>query len=205
MLLLCEEFAVQGSFLPVIRRLNLPALSVLREAGHLPKHRGYLFRHLPARTLGHIEQIFAWPKMFAGWQPVLVGCDGGHSELPAAAIMLLEGPAVGPPAICSITGLHSSMSDEQKKQFGSVEGVSPAGPRRLSSHSRRSSGGSTKTNVLPRLLIASEVAETVRKSEKTIYKWAKQGRIPSVINIDGNILFDPEGTRRWIDDHRMAA
>ena len=95
------------------------------------------------------------------------------------------------------------MSDEQ--QFGSVEGVSPTGPRRINSRGRRSPGGSTKTNVLPQLLIASEVAEAIRKSEKTIYKWAKQGRIPSVINIDGNILFDPEGTRRWIDDHRMAA
>jgi len=75
----------------------------------------------------------------------------------------------------------------------------------LRCRSRRSSSGSTSIIVLPRMLIAAEVAEAVRKSEKTIYKWAKQGRIPSVINIDGNILFDPEGTRKWIDDHRMAA
>ncbi len=102
-------------------------------------------------------------------------------------------------------GLHLPMLVNQQDLIGSVERISPAGPRRLNSHGRRSSGGSTKMNVLPRLLIASEVAEAVRKSEKTIYKWAKQGRIPSVINIDGSILFDPEGTRRWIDDHRMAA
>jgi predicted DNA-binding transcriptional regulator AlpA len=74
-----------------------------------------------------------------------------------------------------------------------------------SSHRRRNAGDSNKTIVLPRLLIAAEVAAAVRKSEKTIYKWAKQGRIPSVINIDGNILFDFEETRQWIDDHRMAA
>jgi predicted DNA-binding transcriptional regulator AlpA len=61
------------------------------------------------------------------------------------------------------------------------------------------------STVLPRLLVAQELATAVRKSVKTIYKWAKQGRIPSAINIDGCILFDPEGTRNWIDDHRMAA
>jgi len=60
-------------------------------------------------------------------------------------------------------------------------------------------------SVLPTLLIAEEVAAAVRKSPKTIYKWAKQGRIPSVINIDGSILFDPDGTKKWIDEHRMAA
>lgn len=59
--------------------------------------------------------------------------------------------------------------------------------------------------VLPRLLIAEEVANAIRKSPKTIYKWAKQGRIPSVINIGGSILFDPEGTKKWIDQHRLAA
>lgn len=88
------------------------------------------------------------------------------------------------------------MSDNHKLQYQSAMG---------STQRRRKLVGINSTTALPRLLIASEVAEAVRKSEKTIYKWAKQGRIPSVINIDGNILFDPEGTRKWIDDHRMAA
>jgi hypothetical protein len=36
---------------------------------------------------------------------------------------------------------------------------------------------------LPTLLIASEVAAAACKSEKALYKWAKQGSIPS-INLD---------------------
>jgi excisionase family DNA binding protein len=54
------------------------------------------------------------------------------------------------------------------------------------------------------MLIAAEVAAAVRKSEKTIYKWAQQGRIPS-INLDGNILFDPDEVLAWINNHRIAA
>lgn len=95
------------------------------------------------------------------------------------------------------------MIQTQNEQQESAEGSIPH-TGSLRRRSRRSSGGSNSIIVLPRLLIAAEVAEAVRKSEKTIYKWAKQGRIPSVINIDGNILFDPEGARKWIDDHRMA-
>jgi predicted DNA-binding transcriptional regulator AlpA len=58
------------------------------------------------------------------------------------------------------------------------------------------------TPCLPRLLIAEEVAVAIRKSEKTVYKWAQQRRLPS-INLDGSILFDPDAIRSWIDDHRM--
>ena len=102
----------------------------------------------------------------------------------------------------SLRGLLFIMSDNHIQHYSSAEELSPATGSR---QRRRKLVGSNQTNVLPRLLIASEVAEAVHKSEKTIYKWAKQGRIPSVINIDGSILFDPEGTRKWIDDHRMAA
>jgi excisionase family DNA binding protein len=64
--------------------------------------------------------------------------------------------------------------------------------------------GITSITVLPRLLIASEVAEAVRKSEKTVYKWAAAGTIPS-INLHGNILFDQEDILAWINEGRMAA
>ncbi len=111
--------------------------------------------------------------------------------------MLTVGASIGPTGVPHV-GMHILMKANKKKQIH-LEVDS-------SSHSLRNAGDSTtKPVVLPRLLIAAEVAAAVRKSEKTIYKWAKQGRIPSVINIDGNVLFDAEGTRQWIDDHRMAA
>jgi predicted DNA-binding transcriptional regulator AlpA len=69
---------------------------------------------------------------------------------------------------------------------------------------RNVTGDSTPTPSLPRLLIADEVALALRKSPKTVYKWAQQGRLPS-INLDGSVLFDPDEIRSWIDDHRMAA
>jgi excisionase family DNA binding protein len=69
---------------------------------------------------------------------------------------------------------------------------------------RRKLVGITPITVLPRLLIASEVAEAVRKSEKTVYKWAAAGTIPS-INLHGNVLFDREEIIAWINGHRMAA
>lgn len=54
------------------------------------------------------------------------------------------------------------------------------------------------------MLVAEEVAAPLRKSPKTIYKWAKEGKMPSV-NLMGSILFDPDEIQIWIDEHRMAA
>jgi len=73
-----------------------------------------------------------------------------------------------------------------------------------STQRRRKLVGINSTTVLPRLLIASEVAEAVRKSPKTVYKWAAAGAIPS-INLQGNVLFDREEIIAWINENRMAA
>ena len=117
-------------------------------------------------------------------QPLLVGCftDPWSKGVPILQAQRRAWRAGGQqtgskPAIFELRGLHL-LSNKQKH---------------------------LQLSVLPTLLIAEEVAAAVRKSPKTIYKWAKQGRIPSVINIDGSILFDPDGTKKWIDEHRMAA
>jgi predicted DNA-binding transcriptional regulator AlpA len=83
-----------------------------------------------------------------------------------------------------------------------AEGIAPrAGSSRC--NSRRNFGGPTSTRVLPRLMIAEEVASLLRKSSKTIYKWAAVRLLPS-INLNGNILFDQEEILAWIEQHRMS-
>jgi excisionase family DNA binding protein len=94
------------------------------------------------------------------------------------------------------------MFHELNKQLELVEGVSPAGSR--SSRSRRNSCGSTPTKILPKMLTADEVADLLRKSAKTIYRWANEGLIPS-FNLHGNVLFDLDEVLAWIEGHRMAA
>lgn len=94
------------------------------------------------------------------------------------------------------------MLHNPSKYIESTEGISPAGSRR--SKSLRIVTGSTSTKVLPKLLTADEVADLLRKSVKTIYRWANEGLIPS-INLHGNILFDLDEILAWIEDHRMAA
>ena len=74
-----------------------------------------------------------------------------------------------------------------------------ANPRRA-----HSGGTTTKPAVFPRLLIAEEVALLIRKSVKTVYKWAAAGLLP-LINLNGSILFDQDEILAWIDDHRIAA
>jgi excisionase family DNA binding protein len=54
------------------------------------------------------------------------------------------------------------------------------------------------------MLTADEVADLLRKSVKTIYRWANEGLIPS-IDLHGNVLFDLDEILAWIEDHRMAA
>jgi hypothetical protein len=44
----------------------------------------------------------------------------------------------------------------------------------------------------------------LRKSVKTIYRWANEGLIPS-INLHGNVLFDLDLILAWIENYRMAA
>jgi predicted DNA-binding transcriptional regulator AlpA len=74
----------------------------------------------------------------------------------------------------------------------------------MAKQQRNTSYNRKQTAVLPRFLIASEVAEAVRKSVKTIYRWAKQGKIPS-INLHGSVLFDPDVTLKWIENFIMAS
>jgi predicted DNA-binding transcriptional regulator AlpA len=73
-----------------------------------------------------------------------------------------------------------------------------------SSMSKQTTNNSNHLTILPRLLIAREVATAIRKSPKTVYKMAHEGRIPFIL-IDSNMLFDLEEITKWIDDHRMAA
>ncbi len=89
-------------------------------------------------------------------------------------------------------------------QIEPAEGISPAGFRRNNSHRRLFLSGTTSTKVLPKLLTADEIADLLRKSVKTIYRWANEGLIPS-INLHGNVLFDLDLILAWIEDHRMAA
>ena len=114
---------------------------------------------------------------------------------------------------CLLVGYFSdpwSKENQSSKHKAELGGRSPTGSKPAifelrGLHLLSNQQKEPQSSVLPTLLIAKEVAAAVRKSPKTIYKWAKRGRIPSAINIDGSILFDPEGTKKWIDEHRMAA
>ncbi len=115
--------------------------------------------------------------------------------------MLPPGRFVDPPAILLFRGLLTKMLHELNVQEESAEGIPPrAGSRHC--NSRRNFGGPTSTRVLPRLMIAEEVASLLRKNSKTVYKWAAVGSLPS-INLNGNILFDQEEILAWIEQHRL--
>lgn len=64
----------------------------------------------------------------------------------------------------------------------------------------------TKSNllVLPTLIDAGDVAVSIKASKKTVYKMAKDGRIPS-LNLNGMVRFDPQQINAWIDERRMVA
>lgn len=60
------------------------------------------------------------------------------------------------------------------------------------------------TPTLPNLIRAEEVAVSIKRSPKTVYKMAQTGRIPC-IRFDSGVLFDPAEINDWIDNHRIAA
>jgi len=57
---------------------------------------------------------------------------------------------------------------------------------------------------LPKLVGAAVVAESIDASVKTVYRMAKDGRIPS-FNLGGMIRFDPVRINEWIEAGKMAA
>jgi predicted DNA-binding transcriptional regulator AlpA len=61
-----------------------------------------------------------------------------------------------------------------------------------------------QTAILPRLIHAGVVADSIGKSPKTVYKMAQRRQLPSV-KFGSNVMFDPEEINQWIDDHRIAA
>jgi excisionase family DNA binding protein len=63
---------------------------------------------------------------------------------------------------------------------------------------------SHEPKVLPKLVKAGEVADSLGKSPKTVYKMAQRGALPHV-KFGSSVMFDPDEIIRWIDDHRVAA
>jgi excisionase family DNA binding protein len=54
------------------------------------------------------------------------------------------------------------------------------------------------------LLTAKEIATFFKLSEKTIYKWAKENKIPH-LNLEGSIRFKEEEVLQWSESKKVIA
>jgi excisionase family DNA binding protein len=54
------------------------------------------------------------------------------------------------------------------------------------------------------LLTAQELAEILKVNEQTIYRWAREGKLPRV-KIGSSIRFDREQVRSWLEAQEVEA